>query len=166
MRANTANYHNFSFAVFDFISINLTFFLLTGELTRITLIEPYLILGIVINISWVICSYLCRLYIGQQTSNARFFRQTVQTYFLFIAFILSFIFFYHYDYSRLFVLLTFGFILIILLISRTILLGFSYFEKQYTIEKRVILIGCNENSKKLLEHLTNHKENIKIYGCF
>lgn len=166
MRANTANYHNFSFAVFDFISINLSFFILTGELTNIALIEPYLILGIIINFSWVICSYLFRLYIGQQASNARFFRRTVQTYFLFIAFILSFIFFYHYDYSRLFVLLTFGFILIILLISRTILLGFGYFEKQYTIEKRVILIGCNENSRRLIEHLTNHKENINIYGCF
>lgn len=45
------------------------------------------------------------------------------------------------------------------------LLGLSYFEKQYTVQKKAILIGCNESSKRLIEHLLAFKE-IKIYGCF
>ena len=166
MNSQSANNHNFSFAVFDFIAINLIYFFLIGEINRVSLLDPYLILGIVMNISWVICSYLFRLYIGQQTSNTRFFKRTIQTFFLFIAFIISFIFFYHYDYSRLFILLTFVIFLFILLISRTILIGIDYFKKQYTIEKKVIVIGCNENSKRLIEHLKNFKQTIKVEGCF
>jgi len=45
-------------------------------------------------------------------------------------------------------------------------LGIDYFKKQYTLEKRVIVIGCNENSKRLVEHLATYKQTIKIDGYF
>jgi len=165
MSARAATFHSFSFAVFDFIVINLTYFLLAGEIAGVSLKVPYLILGIVINISWVVSSYIVRLYIGEHYTNSNFFKRTVQAFFLFIVIVISFIFFYHFDYSRLFVLIMFVLFFLLLLISRTILLGISYFEKQYTIEKKVILIGCNDSSKRLIEHLKPFKER-KIYGCF
>ncbi|HEV8082877.1 MAG TPA: exopolysaccharide biosynthesis polyprenyl glycosylphosphotransferase [Chitinophagaceae bacterium] len=164
MSTSTSNYHSFSFAVYDFIAINLTYFLLKNQILQVNL-KPYLILGVVINISWVICSYLFRLYIGRY-SNSTFFKKTVQTYFLFIVFILSFIFLYHYDYSRLFVLLIFALFFFTLSIGRTILLGISYFEKQYTIQRNVIVLGRNEMTVKLIEHLQDFKKTIKINGYF
>lgn len=161
----TSNYHSFSFAVFDFIALNVTYFLLTSQILPVKYIDPYIILGIVINTSWVISSYLARLYIGKY-SNSTFFKRTVQTYFLLIVFVISFIFLYHYDYSRLFILLTFALFFIILSISRTILLGISYFEKQYIIQNNVIVLGNNDMTKKLIEHLKIFKKPIKINGYF
>jgi putative colanic acid biosynthesis UDP-glucose lipid carrier transferase len=64
------------------------------------------------------------------------------------------------------VLLEVGLFFFILLISRTILLGIGYFEKQYTIQKKVIIIGCNDISKRLIEHFETHKKTIQINGCF
>lgn len=165
MRNTSKNYQSFSIAVFDFIALNLIYFLLTTTILPVHFINPYLILGVVINISWVICSYLVRLYIGQYT-NSTFFKRTLQTYFLFIVFILSSIFLYHYDYSRLFVLLTFAIFFLALSISRTILLGISYFEKQYILHQNIIILGSNSMTKKLIEHLETYRKTIKINGYF
>ena len=158
------NYHSFSIAVFDFIAINFTFFLLTTQIMKVILTPSYLILVAFLNIIWVISSYLFRLYIGEY--NSGFFKRTIKTFFLFIATVTLFIFFYHYNYSRLFIVLVFIIIFGIFIISRTILFFLDYFQKQYTIEKKAIIIGCNDSTRKLIEHINISKSSIKIMGCF
>lgn len=166
MQSKSQYLNRYSFALLDLISVNICFGIILSALNNVTSSVPYMILLVAINVSWVISSYSTALYIGKQHSYHSFFKRSVKTFFLFLAIILFFIFFYNYSYSRLFVLISLAIFFLIILISRTILLGAGYFRDQLSVKKNIAIVGWNEVSEKLALSFKNNRKNITVHGCF
>jgi len=77
------------------------------------------------------------------------------------------IFLYNFSYSRLFVILIFIGFGTIILISRTLYVGAAYYlRKQYPLNKKVIVIGYNELSKRLVENFGRFNRSLSVLGYF
>src|SRR5687768_1619161 len=111
MNNRYTNLFRFFFAIVDLFILNLTYLWLMFSISYLEFRnEPeYFVLFIVSNMVWLICAYMTALYINDQSLNfERFFKRTLRSYFTFVPFVLIFIFLYHYEYSRLFVVMSFA----------------------------------------------------------
>src|ERR1700680_606415 len=114
-----------------------------------------MLLFFVCNMAWLACAYLTGLYINDKLIEFdRFAKRTVQSFLFFITIVLLFLFLYHYSYSRLFVGLDFLGIGLILLVTRILLLLWGkYLRNKDRVSKKIIVLGYNQLSKQLVEHL-------------
>jgi putative colanic acid biosynthesis UDP-glucose lipid carrier transferase len=80
---------------------------------------------------------------------------------------MCFIFFFHFPYSRLFILFTFGSFFTVLLLNRVLfnILVISL-KVRFKFSKNVVVIGYNEQSKRLINYFKNESKLVKVSGCF
>ena len=170
MNINYTNLFRFLFALVDFLSINIIHLALLLNLNRVQgpNSQKYTILFIVSNIAWMGCAYITGLYINNQFVNfEKFAKRTVQAFALFITTLLIFIFFYNFNYSRLFVSLNVLGIGGSLLLSRLLFIwGGEYFGKQERYNKKIVLLGYNDLSKQLVNYFSTNSKSISIEGYF
>lgn len=159
-------FSTFSLALFDLISLNFCYGMSMSFLHTENQSISFNFLSFAINTTWIIVSYTTALYIGKYSSYAEFFTKSIKTFSFFISIILYFIFLYHFNYTKTFVLFSIGSFFVILIITRSILLAIEIYNQKVAIQKNIVIIGCNDVSFKLLNHLNSDKENIKVHGFF
>ncbi len=158
---NNHKVFRFSFLALDFASLNVIYLILLQVSKGVQLSSEYLLFFFLTNIFWTTGAYITALYFG----HLRFFKRTVQTFLFYFALTLFFLFIYEYDYSRFFVLVNFLGFGTSLLITRIILMGKQQFLQKEGITTKVILLGCNSLSHRLITTLSVQKK-YEIHGFF
>ncbi|WP_207495290.1 undecaprenyl-phosphate glucose phosphotransferase [Aridibaculum aurantiacum] len=152
MNSRASNLYRFSFALFDIISLNVICFLLLMVLESVPVSKPYILFLLVANIAWISCAYVSAVYIGKSRRQDGFFKRSIMALLAFSTLLLLFIVAYNYSYSRLYVFSCMGSFGIVLVVSRTIAMGTShYLQKQKPFSKKIVVVGYNELSKRLVD---------------
>ena len=170
MNKTYTNLFRFFFALVDFLAINIIHLTLLLSLHKVLDVnaQKYTVLFIVSNLAWLSSAYFSGLYINDQFFNfERFAKLTFRAYAFFVSTILLFLFFYKFNYSRLFIALTFICFAFALLFSRVIFVwAVAYFGKQERFNKKIVLLGYNELSKQLVGYFSANSKSISIEGYF
>jgi putative colanic acid biosynthesis UDP-glucose lipid carrier transferase len=96
-----------------------------------------------------------------------FFKRTLKCFMLAFSSIFLFIFLYHFQYSRLFIIAcTAGFALILLFNRIVFNLLVLSLRSQFRLAKNVFVLGYNELSIKLIDYFRKEAKLVKLVGCF
>jgi putative colanic acid biosysnthesis UDP-glucose lipid carrier transferase len=170
MNSRYINLFRFFFVCVDLLALNIVHLMLMDTMHRIpsSAGSEYIVLFLVANMLWLMSAYSTALYID--TSNPsfeRFTKRTVKSLILFFIGMFIFMFFYHYPFSRLFVLLSFAGFSAILLAARALLMGTTYYmNKLGKASKRIVIVGYNEVARKLAHNFSMQKRNLLVDGFF
>ena len=159
-----------SLIILDFFTINVVY--VTAEIVfrKQSLITPdvqYVYLVFVINISWMICAFLLNIYHEKNiVSFEQYTKVSVKAFVYFTLSIILCLFFFRFiAISRVFTLLLLSSLSISLLINRfAYLVIYHYFRKREWLVNKVVIIGYNTLSKKLVDYLTADGINKEIVG--
>lgn len=158
-----------SFMVLDLIMLNLTFLIImyfnNDRITDAKEIE-YMYLAAFFNISWLLSSWLFKVYQqGSLSSFESFSRSTLRSYLSMLALVILYIFLSKADLSRLFIIALFLSICAVLMLNRVAyLFVLQFFRKGEIIMRKVLIIGYNETSKKLVQQLEEDPISTHIVG--
>ncbi len=170
MTSSYTNLFRFFFVCVDLVALNLVNIVLLLSFHRIPAEgeREYGILFLVSNMIWLISAYGTRVYIEDAHPELhRFVKRTLKAFILYATCVLLFVFLYHYFYSRLFVVLSFIFILASLILTRLVLIGVTfYMKKGNRNSKRVVIVGYNELANKFVTHFTEHRHEFQVDGYF
>lgn len=164
MNLRYSNMFRFSFALLDLVILNLIHFILILVLQRLANRPIYTYYFIFTNLSWLICAYITAVYVGKHQGYESFYKRTVHAFAFYFALTISFVFLSNFYYSRLFVFLSFFGFGLSLLISRIFILGANYFIERKKQVRKVLIIGYNELSRKLVRNLTGFNKSIEVVG--
>ena len=109
--------------LWDIISLNLVLFFTSFFIARADAInqKEYHLYFAVFNLCWMISVYLTALYMSKNWLDFEsFFKRTLKCFMLTTSSIFLFIFLYHYQFSRFFILVCFAGFALILTINRII----------------------------------------------
>ncbi len=166
---NTA-FFRFFFAGMDLFALNAMHFVAMMLMAdRINKGEfAYILLFMVSNGAWLLSTYINAVYTKSNYLNFEHFaKQSLKAYIMFIIIILAFIFMYNYDYSRLFVGMNFMGLGLTILITRLLFLLFAfYLKKGNRFNKKVIVLGYNDLSKRLVSHFLLNNQRLSMEGYF
>lgn len=163
-------YLQFLIAVVDVLTINIIFYL--GEIffrEHYTLreYEEYNSLRVFLSITWIMIALTANIYAKKHVlSFETFVRRTLRGYFYFLSIVILYLFFFQqYSISRAFMIFFLSAMPLSILINRFCLYAISeyYKKKDYLIDK-VIIIGYNDISKKLMQNLEENSLNKEIIG--
>lgn len=158
-----------SFIVLDLIMLNLTFLIImyfnNDRITDTKEIE-YIYLSVFFNVSWILSSWLFKVYQqGSLSSFESFSRSTLRSYLSMLALVILYIFLLKADLSRLFIIALFLSICAVLMLNRVAyLFVLQFFRKGEIIMRKVLIIGYNETSKKLVQQLEEDPISTHIVG--
>ncbi|HEY0608610.1 MAG TPA: hypothetical protein VGD35_03115, partial [Chitinophaga sp.] len=156
--------------VLDFIGLNAIFYIVrswlgqTGEPINVD-VDTFLIGA---NIAWMVALYSTGIYfVSQQLSYERVARKTVQGILLYMLLLLGYLFMYKQLNSRSFVILYCSLFILVVLIDRFIFyLVTNYILHSRAIQKKVVILGYNDVSKKLVDSFIDVKSNLQFEGFF
>ncbi|WP_119080315.1 undecaprenyl-phosphate glucose phosphotransferase [Chitinophaga alhagiae] len=156
--------------VLDFVCLNGLFFLAGMGLRQYDLQEhqgadTFLLAS---NIAWAIALYAMGLnMISQQLSYERMARRTVHAVLLYLLLLLGFLFLYGHLYSRFFVMMYCALFIVSVVLIRLLFWWITNsILKSKDIERKMVILGYNEMSKKLADNLLAEKSNLKLEGYF
>jgi putative colanic acid biosynthesis UDP-glucose lipid carrier transferase len=120
------------------------------------------------NIAWMIALYTTGIYfVSQQLSYERVARKTVQGILLYLLLLLGYLFMYKQLNSRSFVSLYCSLFILVVLIDRFIFyLVTNYILHSKAIQKKVVILGYNDVSKRLVDSFLDVKSNLQFEGFF
>jgi putative colanic acid biosynthesis UDP-glucose lipid carrier transferase len=127
----------------------------------------YLYFWIAINSSWLIISWIGKLYDRKRiTSFEALLHGTTRNYFYWIVLVVFYLFFaHHYELSRIYVAIVLAGYSLLLFINRIIYFGIRYYFKQSeSFIRQVLILGFNEQAKKLANYLEAEDTNTRIIG--
>lgn len=168
---NTRYYRIIQHAVLglDLLTLNLLVIALQLGLHRMD--ESYTVaysrFWIGLNVSWLFVSWVGNLYQEKYiVSFERFSRRTVRLYLYWLVLLMLYLFFARqYELSRLYISILLAGQGIMLLTNRFIYLGVrTYFKQSPSLVRQVMIIGFNEQAKKLATYLEAEGMNTKIVG--
>jgi putative colanic acid biosynthesis UDP-glucose lipid carrier transferase len=122
----------------------------------------------VYNLSWMTSVYLTELYMSKNWLDFEiFFKRTFKCYVFTTVSLLVFIFIYHYQYSRFFIIFCFTGFATLLLFNRIVfnLLVISL-RSRFKLAKNVVVLGYNEVSVRLIDYFQKETKLVKLAGCF
>jgi putative colanic acid biosynthesis UDP-glucose lipid carrier transferase len=163
------NLFRFFFAFMDLFALNSVHLVLSFLMARVRGQEfHYILLFLITNMVWLASAYINAVYINDSHFNFEHFsKQSLKAFLLFSTTVLLFIFLSHISYSRMFVILNFvGFGLTILITRILFLLTAFYMKKFERFNKKIIILGYNDLSKRLVDHFLLHTQNLSIEGYF
>ncbi len=170
MNNRYTNLFRFFFAFVDLLALNLVHVVMMLLLKRIPANgeRNYLYLFIAANMIWLLAAYSTALYIDNASPNGdKFAKRTLKTFVVFNVLMLAFMFFYHYPYSRVFMISSFSAYFLFLVITRLMLVGISfYMQKVSRVTKRVVILGYNEIAKTLVQRFATQRRNFQVAGYF
>ena len=154
---------------FDIVTLNALAILVWNNLGDINrhYRTLYLYFWIVINASWLIISWMSRLYDRKRiTSFEALLRGTTRNYFYWIVLVVFYLFFAHnYELSRIYVAIVLAGYSVLLFVNRFIYFSIrSYFNQSESFIRQVLILGFNEQAKKLASYLEAEDTNTKIVG--
>ena len=140
--------------IWDIISLNLVLFITSLTVSRADALNrnEYYFFSAAVNLSWMASVYLLALYLSKEWLDfERFSKRTLKCYVVTLLSTLLFIFFYHFQYSRLFFIIFFSGFGFALLINRAIFyILVMVLKRQSRFRKNVIVLGYNDISKRLI----------------
>ena len=160
----------FLIAFLDILIMNVIFLTIKGLLLNIPEVsnkEQYLYFWIVINVGWLACCGLYRLYEGLLTDKFEsFVRRTLQTYFVFLVMTLVYLYFSReLVISRIFVIAFLCSFPLFLLLNRFFYsLTLQHLRQKGYFLKRVMIIGYNEIGKKLAAYFERSDAQMQVVG--
>jgi putative colanic acid biosysnthesis UDP-glucose lipid carrier transferase len=169
MPTRQTNLFRFFFAGMDLFALNAVHLVLITLMVRINVGEyQYILIFLITNMVWLFSSYINGVYINDNYFNfERFAKQSFKAFILFIIIMLLFLFLYHFDYSRLFIVLNFaGFGFTILITRILFLLMIFYLKRGNKFSKRIVILGYNDLSKRLVNHFLLTNQNLSVEGYF
>jgi putative colanic acid biosynthesis UDP-glucose lipid carrier transferase len=169
MHNRYVNLFRFFFAFMDLFALNSVHLVLSFLMARVRGLEfNYLLLFLITNMDWLASAYINAVYINDNHFNFEHFaKQSLKAFLMFSTIVLLFIFLSHISYSRMFVILNFvGFGLTILITRVLFLLTGFYMKKFERFNKRIIILGYNDLSKRLVNYFMVHTQNLSIEGYF
>jgi len=159
-----------SLAILDFITINAVFFFAEYFFRKQLLITPnreYLHFIFFINVTWLAVTLAKNIYHERYiVSFEQFSRVSIHAYVYFLSIIIIFLFFFRMILlSRVFISVVLSSIFVMLLINRFLYLAIHhYFKKHDWLVNKVVIIGYNPLSKKLVDYLSEEGANKEIIG--
>ena len=157
-------------ASIDFISLNLVFFLciyVFREKGWIGNEQQYNYFGFTINFLWLITVLISNNYHEKKILTFETFTKATLTSYLYLLLGITIYLFYFrmLGISRIFLLILLTTIPVMLLINRFFYLAiFNYLKKEYELASKVIIIGYNSLSKKLVNYLEEDSISKVIVG--
>ena len=160
----------FTLAIIDFVTINLIFFSARFVFKSggfINSSDEYDFFGLFLGIAWLSINLIENVYqdkiIGSFEQHVRVFLQTY-TYFLLLT--VAYLFFFRLlVLSRIFITVILAIIFIVLLINRFLFsLAGRYIKKREGFISKVVIIGYNNLSKKLVSYLEKDEANKEVIG--
>jgi putative colanic acid biosynthesis UDP-glucose lipid carrier transferase len=159
-----------SLAALDLISINLVYFFSELLLRKEFFAEAYVqysYFGFYLNFAWVIVSVVSNMYHAKYIlSFEQFSRRSIRAVFCFLGVIIGYLYFFHqFILSRTFITVILVSLPLALLFNRIFyLLGYKYFRNRKYLVNKVVILGYNNLSKKLVNYLEEDGINKKIIG--
>jgi putative colanic acid biosynthesis UDP-glucose lipid carrier transferase len=169
MQNKNLNIFRLFFAAMDLFALNTAHLILIVFVNRIAeQNDKYLVYFLVSNMIWVFSVYVNAVYVSEGYFNfEQFAKRSLKAFILFIVILLLFIFLYHFSFSRLFVIADVAGFGITIFITRIFFLLFvSYLKKGNKFQKKVIILGYNEFSKRLTEYIIKTNSNLILEGYF
>ena len=156
--------------IWDIISLNLVLFITSLTVSRADALNrnEYYFFSAAVNLSWMASVYLLALYLSKEWLDfERFSKRTLKCYVVTLLSTLLFIFFYHFQYSRLFFIIFFSGFGFALLINRAIFyILVMVLKRQSRFRKNVIVLGYNDISKRLISYFQKQTKLVNVVGCF
>jgi putative colanic acid biosynthesis UDP-glucose lipid carrier transferase len=120
------------------------------------------------NISWAIALYTTGIYfMSQQLSFERITRKTIQSVLYYLLLILMFVFLNKEAYNRIFIVTYVLMFITVALIDRMFFYMLTnYILRRKEIERKVVIVGYNDLSKKLVDNMVGRKSNLRFEGYF
>lgn len=159
----------FFFTGMDLFAINAVNLVLVKMVDRINGSgQEYILFFLITNMVWLFSAFVNAVYTNNNYFNfENFAKQSLKAFILFIVLMLFFIFLYNYNYSRLFVILNFiGFGVTILLTRLLFLMMVFYLKRGNKFSKRIIILGYNDLSKRLVDYFLTTNHNLSMEGYF
>ncbi|ULQ57944.1 undecaprenyl-phosphate glucose phosphotransferase [Flavihumibacter rivuli] len=156
--------------LWDIICLNLAmllvgvFVLKNDELYQL----EYHLLIAVANITWLAAVYLTALYLQKNWLDfSTFLKLTIKSLLLMVLALMVFLFLYRYPYSRFYVVVSMAAFGALLLVNRLVLevLVFSL-KRQFSFEKKVVVLGYNDISRRLVKYFEDEAKLVNFMGCF
>ena len=164
------NHLQITLVVLDLVVINIVFlfceYLFRKGLVITTVIEYNSFLYF-LNICWVVITWVTGIYNGKYIVNFELFsRRSMNAFLYFIGFTMLYLFFFHQiTISRTFIITVMSGISVLLLANRFFYLIISqYFKRKEYLIKKIVVVGYNPLSKKLVHYLENEGINSQIIG--
>ena len=154
--------------LWDWITLNLVFFFISSSISRADALnqKEYIHFYYVFNLAWLASVYASALYFSKNwLSFESFFKRTVKCYILTVCILFIFIFAAKYDYSRLFIFSCLISFAVVLLCNR-LMFHFMVQRAKLKLRKKVVIIGNNEVTRKLIRYFRDESELIEVVGCF
>jgi|SRR6185295_9440736 len=170
MNKRSFNFFRTLLFLWDVLSLNIILLFASVGIFRANAInlKEYHLFFAVFNLSWITSVHLTQLYMSKNWLDFEvFFKRTFKCYIFTTTSLLLFIFLYHFQYSRFFIIFCFAGFATILLFNRIIfnLLVLSLRSK-FRLAKNVIVLGYNQVSKRLIEYFQKEAKLVKLAGCF
>ncbi|HUC81401.1 MAG TPA: undecaprenyl-phosphate glucose phosphotransferase [Flavisolibacter sp.] len=159
-----------SLVILDFLTINAVFFFVEYFFRKQLLITPnreYVHFVFFINITWLAVTLFKNIYHERYiVSFEHFSKVSMQAYIYFLLIVVIFLFFFRMILlSRIFITVVLSSIFVMLLVNRIIYLAIHhYFRKRDWLMNRVVIIGYNPLSKKLVDYLSEDGISKEIVG--
>jgi len=183
MNTRYTNLFRFFFAFLDLAALNLIHIVLLFLMQHLNIaqnryfaaevkeeiLRSYILYFMITNMVWLGCAYFTALYINDKIlSFERFAKKTVQSFLLFLVIILFFIFLSKIPwYSRSFVLLSFtGFGITLILTRIFFIVGGDYLRSKQEFNKKIVILGYNDVSKKLMDRFLANNQRSWVEGYF
>lgn len=159
-----------SLGVLDFVTINAVFFFTEYFFRHKGLISPnaeYFYFLFLLNAAWLAVAVAKNIYNEKYiVTFEKFSKISVQAYLYFLSAVIIFLFFLRLILlSRVFITVVLSSLFVMLLVNRFIYLGiYYYFKKRLWMVDRVVVIGYNPLSKKLVDYLSEDGLNKEVVG--
>ena len=154
--------------LWDWVAINMVFFFISSSLSRVDAFnqKEYIHFFYVFNLAWLASGYVTALYLSKNwLSFETFFKKTLKSFMLTVLSLFIFIFAYKFSYSRLFI---FSFVIsfaVTLLVNRFIFY-FLLLRAKSKLRKKVVIIGNNDVTRKLIKYFRDESQLVEVVGCF
>jgi putative colanic acid biosysnthesis UDP-glucose lipid carrier transferase len=169
MPKRPSNLFRFFFAGMDLFALNAVHLILILLMDRVDRGGiNYIVFFLITNMAWLFSTYVNAVYINDTHFNfERFAKRSLKAFVMFATIMLFFLFLYHYSYSRFFIALNFiGFGLTILITRTLFLLIVFYLKKGNRFTKKIIILGYNDLSKRLVNNFMINNLNLSVEGYF
>ena len=158
------------FILLDLLMLNISFaldkFFYSNKISGLFEAQ-YLNLWMAFNIAWMIAVWGSNVYSQNSISSFETFSQkTLRAYIYFLAFVMLYLFiFKQLDISRLFIMTVLLSIGLVILVNRLVyLVSTQFIRNRDYLSRKVIIVGYNDVSKKLVQQLEEDVLNTKIIG--
>jgi putative colanic acid biosysnthesis UDP-glucose lipid carrier transferase len=164
------NHLQITLVTMDLVVINIVFLFceyLFKKGLAITAVIEYNSFLYFLNLCWILISWISGIYNGKNIVNFELFsRRSMNAFLYFIGFTMLYLYFFRQiSISRTFIVTVMSGISIFLLANRFFYLLISqYFRKKEYLIKKIVVVGYNPLSKKLVNYLENDGINSQIIG--